>query len=283
MPRTKGNKNRPKTTHTDYATQIAEKQEFIVSLNTEITTITANIDALKEKKISLKKREIIMDDKKYLLQTCKHCGNKGLLKIVADYKQHFKEMDGTAVIFTADTLWSLLECPVCEGISLYKSYSDDTMLTPYGYESDVSIEYPGNKYDFKHVPESILKSYQAAVKTSKVDLNVCLIAIRAVLEKICKERGSKKKNLEAMLKEMVNKNVFPETLDQCSFLIRKLGNSGAHGDDIDMSQSDVLELIDFIETILYYIYELPVKIANVNDKYNLKLENKTEKDEKTLE
>lgn len=55
MPRTKGNKNRPKTTHTDYATQIAEKQKFIVSLNTEITTITANIDALKEKKISLKK------------------------------------------------------------------------------------------------------------------------------------------------------------------------------------------------------------------------------------
>ena len=50
-----------------------------------------------------------------------------------------------------------------------------------------------------------------------------------------------------------------------------------------MAQSDVLELIDFIETILYYIYELSVKIANVNDKYNLKLENKAEKDEKTLE
>lgn len=223
------------------------------------------------------KREIIMDDKKYLLQTCKHCGNKGLLKIVADYKQHFKEMDGTDVIFTADTYWLLLECPVCKGISLYKSYTDDTMVTPYGYESDVSMEYPGNKYDYKYVPESILKSYQAAVKTSKVDLNVCLIAIRAVLEKICKERGSKKKNLEAMLKEMVNKNILPETLDQCSFLIRKLGNSGAHGDDIGMSQSDVLELIDFIETILYYIYELPIKIANVNDKYNLKLENKAEK------
>ena len=85
-----------------------------------------------------------------------------------------------------------------------------------------------------------------------MDLSVCLIAIRAVLEKICKERGSKKKNLEAMLKEMVNKNIFPETLDQCSFLIRKLGNSGAHGDDIDMSQSDVLELIDFIEQFKHY-------------------------------
>lgn len=32
MPRTKGSKNRPKTTHTDYAPQIAEKQESIISL-----------------------------------------------------------------------------------------------------------------------------------------------------------------------------------------------------------------------------------------------------------
>ena len=47
MPRTKGSKNRPKTTHTDYATQIAEKQKTIVSLNTEIASITANIDTLK--------------------------------------------------------------------------------------------------------------------------------------------------------------------------------------------------------------------------------------------
>lgn len=41
MPRTKGSKNRPKTNTTkDYAYQIAEKQETIASLNTEITTIT---------------------------------------------------------------------------------------------------------------------------------------------------------------------------------------------------------------------------------------------------
>ena len=62
MPRTKGSKNRPKTNTTkDYASQIAEKQEIIVALNTEITTFTANIDALKAdlkgKKTSLKKAE----------------------------------------------------------------------------------------------------------------------------------------------------------------------------------------------------------------------------------
>ena len=48
MPRTKGSKKRPKTNITkDYATQIAEKQETIASLNTEIASITANIDTLK--------------------------------------------------------------------------------------------------------------------------------------------------------------------------------------------------------------------------------------------
>lgn len=53
MPRTKGSKNRSKiNTAKDYAFQIAEKQETIASLNTEIASITANIDTLK---IDLKK------------------------------------------------------------------------------------------------------------------------------------------------------------------------------------------------------------------------------------
>ena len=47
MPRTKGSKNKPKVVTIDFSSQIAEKQETIASLNTEITSITANIDTLK--------------------------------------------------------------------------------------------------------------------------------------------------------------------------------------------------------------------------------------------
>ena len=46
MPRTKGSKNKPKAIK-DYASQITKKQEIIASLNTEIASITANIDTLK--------------------------------------------------------------------------------------------------------------------------------------------------------------------------------------------------------------------------------------------
>lgn len=63
MPRTKGSNNCPKNT-TDYASQIAEKQESIASLTAEITSITANIDTLKadlkEKKAALKSTQKIL-------------------------------------------------------------------------------------------------------------------------------------------------------------------------------------------------------------------------------
>lgn len=113
-------------------------------------------------------------DKKYLMETCKYCGNKGMLKIIGKHEQHVKDYDGDVPIFSMDTLWRLLECPVCKGILLHKSYSDDSMFDPYNneYFSDESIVYPSSKYTFIHVPENIYKSYEAAVKTSKVDLTI---------------------------------------------------------------------------------------------------------------
>ena len=57
---TKGSKNKPKTIN-DYASQIAEKQETIAYLNTEIVSIQKAIEeqknTLKEKKSALKKAE----------------------------------------------------------------------------------------------------------------------------------------------------------------------------------------------------------------------------------
>ena len=55
MPRTKGNKNRPKTNITkDYASRIVEKQEAIASQNTEIASIQK---AIEEQKNTLKEKK----------------------------------------------------------------------------------------------------------------------------------------------------------------------------------------------------------------------------------
>ena len=213
-----------------------------------------------------------MEDQ-YILTTCKDCGNKGLLKKVAKYDQSLLDYVEEEPFAKIEYNWRLLECPVCKSISLYQRFGADYMVDDKGNEYfEEKTVYPQDRI-FPNVPKDILKSYDAAVRTAKVDLSVSLIAIRAVLEKICKERGSNRKNLAAMLKQMVDRQILPETLDKCGFIIRKMGNNGAHGDDDSMLTSrDIAELIDFIETIMYYIYELPVKVEKLNQKYELKLE-----------
>lgn len=213
-----------------------------------------------------------MEDQ-YILTTCKDCGNKGLLKKVAKYDQSLLDYVEEEPFAKIEYNWRLLECPVCKSISLYQRFGADYMVDDKGNEYfEEKTVYPQDRI-FPNVPKDILKSYDAAVRTAKVDLSVSLIAIRAVLEKICIERGSNRKNLAAMLKQMVDKHILPETLDKCGFIIRKMGNNGAHGDDDSMLTSrDIAELIDFIETIMYYIYELPVKVEKLNQKYELKLE-----------
>lgn len=209
----------------------------------------------------------------FILTTCRECGNKGLLKNVAQYNQSIPDYCDGEIIATYDYNWVLLECPVCNSISLYQRSCDNFIMDMNGNEIyEEKVVFPTIK-EFNNVPKDILKSYEAAVRSSKVDLSISLIAIRAVLEKICKERGTNRKNLDKMLKQMVERHILPETLDKCGFIIRKMGNSGAHGDDDSMlRESEVSELIDFIETIMYYIYELPVKIDKLNQKYQLKLE-----------
>lgn len=209
----------------------------------------------------------------YILTYCSNCGNEGLKKKVANYNQQLFDYCDGEPFAALNYDWYLLECPVCKSISLFRRFGSDYMIDNSGDEYyEEKIVFPTRR-TFSHVPENIMKSYEVAIRTAKIDMSVSLIAIRSVLEKICKERGTNRKNLNSMLKEMVEKNIFPETLDKCGFIIRKMGNSGAHDNDhSQLTKLDIEQLIDFIETIMYYIYELPVKVNKLNKKYDLNIE-----------
>lgn len=214
------------------------------------------------------------EEDEYILATCRECGNKGLQKKVANYNQQivdYYDEDGNPLICSENN-WFLMECPTCKSISLFKRYGADYMVDNNGNEFYYEdIVFPPEKR-FNHTPRDILKSYEAAVRVARLTPSISLVAIRIVLEKICKERGTTRVKLASMLKQMVEKHILPETLDKCSFIIRKMGNSGAHGDDIAVTTSDVLELLSFIENIMYYIYELPAKIEELNRKFDLNME-----------
>lgn len=67
-------------------------------------------------------------DEKYLLATCRDCGNKGLLKRAATFEQNFIEYEDGEPICTAEYNSVLLECPVCKSVSLYRRYNNDMMV-----------------------------------------------------------------------------------------------------------------------------------------------------------
>lgn len=210
----------------------------------------------------------------FMLLTCKSCGNTGLHRIMTSDKQEWFDYCDGEPDYMGSTQWSLLECPVCQNVSLFKSTINDYVMdVNHPQYRQEEMVYPTAKRTFPNTPEAIVKSYEAALETLRIDLNISLIAIRRVLEMICKERGCKKKTLAAMLKDMVNKRILPETLDKCGFLIRKLGNNGAHGDeDVRLNRRDLEKLLDFIETIMYYIYELPVGIEDLKIRYDIETE-----------
>lgn len=203
-----------------------------------------------------------------IIETCRYCGNKGLLKKVVQYDQFLYDYCDEEPCAKMNYNWIILECPVCKGITLFQRFSGDYTIDGQGnvnYED--TIVYPSNK-SYPNTPYDIVKTYEAAVKSSKVDNEIAVIAIRALLEKICKDKGANGGNLKEKLKDMARNNYFPATLSECGEIIREMGNKGAHGDKgIRISNRDISELIDFVETILFYIYELPVKIDSFNKKY----------------
>lgn len=122
MPRTKGSKNRPKTTHTDYASQITEKQESITSLTAEISSITANIDTLKAENSYDNWNIGSPYSRRLLLCYCVECGLKCLIMENDNIYTISQADDETAKILGSHDFRTLLKRVGQAGTYRFKSF-----------------------------------------------------------------------------------------------------------------------------------------------------------------
>ncbi len=201
---------------------------------------------------------------------CGRCGNRGINKVIASHPQKLEEYVGGKEVCVEYAHIYLLECPVCSQMTLISYDWNTCQIDEYGDTYlNKEILYPKSLSSFPNTPKHIVELYESARKTMHIDNGISLMTLRKVLELICRECGSKRRTLESMLKDLVGRGIMPETLDKCGLLIRKLGNAGAHNgdDDFYVSSRDLEELIEFIGTIMYYFFELPVKVSRLNDRY----------------
>ena len=206
------------------------------------------------------------NDKEYQLHTCYHCGNTGLLKVEHCCSERFgepvwdefgNEMDFELV---EDFKWSMLSCPVCHMITLREEYTNDCY---HGSEPDISTLYPVTKINYEGVPESIKSSFESAMKVKSINTQICLLALRMVLEAICKDKGAKGNTLEQMIKDMIANKVLPEMFDDACWVIRQLGNSAAHADKRVYNAHQVDQTIGFMKDIINYLYTLPQQMKSL--------------------
>ena len=177
--------------------------------------------------------------------------------------------------------WILLSCPVCKKVSLLQKYSNECEYNPNTktYAEDVDLLYPECNVNYLGVPEEIKSAFEAALKVKNIDISICLLSLRRVLEAICKEQGAEGKNLDSMIKNMLDKGKLPEVMNDACWIIRQLGNDAAHAGKIRVYKSDVEQTIDFLKTIIQYLYTLPVQM----ERLKVKIEKRKEKQKKEQE
>ena len=188
---------------------------------------------------------------------CRYCGNKTLMKQVGQYKYSWNEDNNYYGYFH----YFMMACPVCGRVTLFQEYWSSAS------EDDKEILYPTTRVDYFQVPESIKSSFEAAVQTKGIDQAICTLSLRRVLEMICKDKGAVGDNLAAQINDLIEKKVLPEMMRDLLNIVRQYGNEAAHGDKAAFSLYDVEQLIDYVATIINYLYSLPARVARQKQRY----------------
>ena len=221
-----------------------------------------------------------MADKEYKLQTCYHCGNQGLMPIehLHSYDYGGPEFDSGGNCIGRELEerfeWYMLSCPVCHKVTLREEYTNEC----FG-DCDTMIEtlYPKSTIDYTGVPENIKTAFESALKVKNIDPAICSLALRRVLEAICKEKGANGKTLELMIADMIERGILPHMFDDACWIVRQLGNSAAHGDNAKFTVYQVDQTIDFMQNILNYLYSLPVKMRKMRSEIEAEKQQKGRK------
>lgn len=206
-----------------------------------------------------------MDDIKRSVHTCFHCGNTGILNYIGHTRWNDEDIiyDANGDVIHIEIIehedWYLFECPVCHRPVVIRQDTID--FAEYTYQP-VSA-FPSYLISSEGVPEAIHSAFEAAIRTKGIDSAICLLSLRRVLEMICKEKGAIGKDLEDKIENLISTGVLSPSFSDACWVIRQLGNSAAHADKERIYTYQVEQTIEFVSTIINYLYSMPVRVAKM--------------------
>ncbi len=207
-----------------------------------------------------------LEESDVVFTTCKHCNNEVTCAIQAKYRQEIMHSEEG---WPDVTVWQILECRRCNGLMLLQTYLDGPSVR-YGKST---IIYPrptvnARLVDVSAIPVSIRKEYETTLSVQGISSNACAVMARRTLEAIAQYEKAPGKTLSDKVDNLLKFDRIPRLLADVAHLGRQIGNLGAHFDEEDVTEIDIEIMLEFLESILEYLYVIPEKVDVVKARLN---------------
>lgn len=194
--------------------------------------------------------------------SCGHCGfggridSRGTLKVNSEVE----EVDEGRHTLHWETQVHAYLCPACSEPTVWSSVWSPEIGEHYAERR----LYPTLR-DNSALPEKVRARLDAALKVKKIEPGFYAVGIRRMLETVCNTESASGENLFEKLDDLVAKGRMPASLAEAAHELRRLGNLGAHDEDLDVATDDVPAIEALAEAILEFLYRAPSQLAAVRD------------------
>ena len=210
---------------------------------------------------------------------CDHCGNRSRMLRICEgkYTQVFgSEFDvQQGYIEDLERRWQVLLCSSCEGVIVLQNsgWSTEEYIVHVDEQGEEfwerpfrqKILYPSQRKQLSHLPPSVAKAYEIAIKVLPIEPISFAVFAGRTLEFVCKDKEAKGKNLKDQLDDLAKRGEIPEVLADMAHSIRFFRNYGVHANEIEaIYREDADDLRQLCETVLEYVYEFRPMIERVH-------------------
>ena len=204
---------------------------------------------------------------------CGYCGKHTVFKVRGEGTQNgdvlWKDIyaakqggwDGQKI-----TTWCILECTLSHQPTLVQEFVDYIFEYEEGaviYDANTTVLYPraATKTVPVDLPPSIAKEYEAALRVQDISLDACAGLLRRTLEVIFNHEKAEGKTLAQKVDYLLKSSRIPPMLADMAHLGRHIGNLGAHAEAGEVTEEDVIVLLNFLDVIFLYLYTTPTKVS----------------------
>jgi hypothetical protein len=190
---------------------------------------------------------------------CPHCGNKAAQNLVFSHEYEGEGYDakGAKTDEVPPSIYYVAVCSTCDDLSVYNSFVDSPGPEEF---SDATLVYPKPKEFEESVPDAVREAYTEASRIREIAPNAYAVMLRRSLEALCDDRGVSQGSLQQRLGELVKRGELPPTLAEMTFILRILGNAGAHHGGRAITIPMTWEMEDFFRAVVEYVYIAPRKL-----------------------